>query len=100
MVSVSWSHGPADPGRDPATAGQHALLLYLNFRVLTETLIVMLSLPFALVGGIWLMWWLGFNMPVVVAVGCSSSRDREIRLLPVKWVMRSLFAVSFACVLS
>lgn len=45
------------------------LLLYLNFRALTETLIVMLSLPFALVGGIWLMWWLGFNMSVAVAVG-------------------------------
>ena len=45
------------------------LLLYLNFRSLSETLIVMLSLPFALVGGIWLMWWLGFNMSVAVAVG-------------------------------
>lgn len=45
------------------------LLLYLNFRTLTETLIVMLSLPFSLVGGIWLMWWLGFNMSVAVAVG-------------------------------
>lgn len=45
------------------------LLLYLNFRALTETLIVMLSLPFSLVGGIWLMWWLGFNMSVAVAVG-------------------------------
>jgi Cu(I)/Ag(I) efflux system membrane protein CusA/SilA len=45
------------------------LLLYLNFKALTETLIVMLSLPFALVGGVWLMWWLGFNMSVAVAVG-------------------------------
>jgi Cu(I)/Ag(I) efflux system membrane protein CusA/SilA len=45
------------------------LLLYLNFRRLTETLIVMLSVPFALVGGLWLMWWLGFNMSVAVAVG-------------------------------
>ncbi len=45
------------------------LLLYLNFRRLTETLIVMLSLPFALVGGLWLMWWLGFNLSVAVAVG-------------------------------
>ncbi|WP_292656803.1 efflux RND transporter permease subunit, partial [Mesorhizobium sp.] len=45
------------------------LLLFFNFRALTETLIVMLSLPFALVGGIWLMWWLGFNMSVAVAVG-------------------------------
>lgn len=45
------------------------LLLYLNFQKLAETLIVMLSLPFSLVGGIWLMWWLGFNMSVAVAVG-------------------------------
>ncbi len=45
------------------------LLLYLNFGTLTETLIVMLSLPFALVGGLWLMWALGFNMSVAVAVG-------------------------------
>jgi Cu(I)/Ag(I) efflux system membrane protein CusA/SilA len=45
------------------------LLLYLNFRSLTETLIVMLSLPFALVGGLWLMWWLGFNLSVAVVVG-------------------------------
>jgi copper/silver efflux system protein len=45
------------------------LLLYLNFRRLTETLIVMLSLPFALVGGLWLLWWLGLNLSVAVAVG-------------------------------
>ncbi len=45
------------------------LLLYLNFRRLTETLIVMLSLPFALVGGVWLLWWMGFNLSVAVAVG-------------------------------
>jgi Cu(I)/Ag(I) efflux system membrane protein CusA/SilA len=45
------------------------LLLYLNFGALTETLIVMLSLPFSLVGGLWLLWWLGFNLSVAVAVG-------------------------------
>ena len=45
------------------------LLLYLNFRRMTETLIVMLSVPFALVGGVWLMWWLGYNLSVAVAVG-------------------------------
>src|SRR5262249_49698071 len=44
------------------------LLLYLNFRRVTESLIVMLSVPFALVGGLWLMWWLGFNLSVAVAV--------------------------------
>ena len=45
------------------------LLLYLNFRRITETLIVMLSVPFALVGGIWLMWALNYNLSVAVAVG-------------------------------
>ena len=45
------------------------LLLYLNFRRLSETLIVMLSLPFSVVGSVWLLWWLGFNLSVAVAVG-------------------------------
>jgi copper/silver efflux system protein len=53
----------------PATLLIIFLLLYLNFRSVTETMIVMLSLPFALVGGFWLMWWLGFNLSVAVAVG-------------------------------
>ena len=45
------------------------VLLFLNFGRITETMIVMLSLPFALVGGLWFLWWLGFNMSVAVAVG-------------------------------
>jgi Cu(I)/Ag(I) efflux system membrane protein CusA/SilA len=45
------------------------VLLYLNFRRLTETVIVMLSVPFALTGGLWLMYLMGFNMSVAVAVG-------------------------------
>jgi copper/silver efflux system protein len=45
------------------------VLLYLNFRRITETLIVMLSVPFALVGGIWLMWLLGYNLSVAAAIG-------------------------------
>jgi Cu(I)/Ag(I) efflux system membrane protein CusA/SilA len=53
----------------PVTVLVIFLLLYLNFRRVTETLIVMLSVPFALVGGLWLMWWLGFNLSVAVAVG-------------------------------
>jgi Cu(I)/Ag(I) efflux system membrane protein CusA/SilA len=53
----------------PATLLIIFLLLYLNFGKLTETLIVMLSLPFALVGGLWLIWWLGFNLSVAVAAG-------------------------------
>ena len=53
----------------PVTLLSIFLLLYLNFRRITETLIVMLSVPFALVGGIWLMWLLGYNLSVAVAVG-------------------------------
>ncbi|ANL31904.1 cation efflux system protein CusA (plasmid) [Rhizobium phaseoli] len=53
----------------PLTLALIFLLLYLNFKALTETVIVMLSLPFALVGGIWLMWWMGFHASVAVAVG-------------------------------
>jgi copper/silver efflux system protein len=45
------------------------VLLYLNFGRLTETLIVMLSVPFALIGGIWLMYLLGFNISVAAVVG-------------------------------
>ncbi|HJV79974.1 CusA/CzcA family heavy metal efflux RND transporter, partial [Noviherbaspirillum sp.] len=53
----------------PVTLLSIFVLLYLNFRRLTETLIVMLSVPFALVGGVWLMWLLGYNLSVAVAVG-------------------------------
>jgi copper/silver efflux system protein len=53
----------------PLTLAIIFLLLYLNFRRLTETLIVMLSVPFSLVGGIWLMWLLGYNLSVAVGVG-------------------------------
>jgi copper/silver efflux system protein len=53
----------------PLTLALIFVLLYLNFRRLTETLIVMLSVPFALVGGIWLMWWLNYQLSVAVAVG-------------------------------
>ncbi|MDO8990043.1 MAG: efflux RND transporter permease subunit, partial [Sideroxyarcus sp.] len=45
------------------------LLLYLNFRRIIPTVIVMISVPFALVGGVWLMWLLGYNLSVAVAVG-------------------------------
>jgi Cu(I)/Ag(I) efflux system membrane protein CusA/SilA len=53
----------------PATLLLIFVLLYLNFGRIAETLIVMLSLPFALVGGLWLVWWMGFNLSVAVAVG-------------------------------
>ncbi|WP_297832415.1 efflux RND transporter permease subunit, partial [Thermomonas sp.] len=53
----------------PVTLALIFLLLYLNFRRVTESLIVMLSVPFALVGGVWLMWMLDYNVSVAVIVG-------------------------------
>jgi Cu(I)/Ag(I) efflux system membrane protein CusA/SilA len=53
----------------PLTLGIIFLLLYFNFRGVGETLIVMLALPFALVGGIWSIWALGYNTSVAVWVG-------------------------------
>ncbi|NLG63210.1 MAG: efflux RND transporter permease subunit, partial [Candidatus Cloacimonetes bacterium] len=53
----------------PVTLALIFLLLFLHFRNATETLIVMGTLPFALVGGIWLLWLLGYNTSVAVWVG-------------------------------
>src|SRR5438128_1715917 len=53
----------------PLTLGIIALLLYLTFGTVAETAIVMLSLPFALVGGVWIMWLLDYNLSIAVAVG-------------------------------
>jgi len=53
----------------PVTLAIIVLLLYLNFRRLTEVLIIMGTLPLALVGGLWLLYWLGYDMSVAVGVG-------------------------------
>ena len=53
----------------PATLAIILLILFFNFKSVGESLIVMLSLPFALVGGIWLLWALGYNWSVPVAIG-------------------------------
>jgi Cu(I)/Ag(I) efflux system membrane protein CusA/SilA len=53
----------------PVTLGIIFLLLYFNFRGVTESLIVMTALPFSLVGGIWFLWLLGYNTSVAVSVG-------------------------------
>ncbi len=45
------------------------ILLYCAFRNITEPVIVMLTIPFSLIGGIWLVYWLGFNLSVAVYVG-------------------------------
>ncbi len=53
----------------PVTLGIIFLLLYLNFRGVAKSLIVMMALPFSLVGGVWFLWLLGYNTSVAVWVG-------------------------------
>jgi Cu(I)/Ag(I) efflux system membrane protein CusA/SilA len=53
----------------PLTILLIVLLLYLNFRSLPQTLIVVLSIPFALIGAVWLLALLGYNLSVAVWVG-------------------------------
>jgi Cu(I)/Ag(I) efflux system membrane protein CusA/SilA len=53
----------------PVTLALILLLLYLNFRSLTKSLIVLLSVPFAAIGAIWFLYVLGYNLSVAVWVG-------------------------------
>ena len=53
----------------PATLLIIFVLLYLTFRARYEAALIMVTLPFALVGGFWLMYLLGYNMSVASAVG-------------------------------
>ena len=53
----------------PATLALVFLLLYFNFRNVGETLIVMLSIPFTLIGGVWFLWVLSYDWSVAVTIG-------------------------------
>ncbi|WP_373079863.1 efflux RND transporter permease subunit [Zhongshania sp.] len=53
----------------PLTLGIIIILLYLNFRRMTEVAIILVSLPLALVGSVWLMYLLGYNFSVASGVG-------------------------------
>ncbi|MBI4828171.1 MAG: efflux RND transporter permease subunit [Nitrospinae bacterium] len=53
----------------PLTLAVIFILLYLNFRAVTESLLVMLMLPLSAIGGLYLMWWLGYHFSVAVGVG-------------------------------
>jgi len=53
----------------PATLVIIFVLLYLTFRRVAEAVLIMATLPFALVGGFWLMFLLGYNMSIASAVG-------------------------------
>jgi len=53
----------------PLTLAIIVVLLYLNFRSFIEVAMIMLTLPLAMIGGIWLMYLEGFNFSVAVGVG-------------------------------
>jgi Cu(I)/Ag(I) efflux system membrane protein CusA/SilA len=53
----------------PVTLALVVLLLYLNTRSLVETAIVLLAVPFSLIGAVWLLWLLDYNLSVAVWVG-------------------------------
>ncbi|WP_305815552.1 efflux RND transporter permease subunit [Photobacterium leiognathi] len=53
----------------PLTISIIMLLLYSSFRRVTEVLVIMATLPLAMVGGLWLMWYLNFNFSIAVGVG-------------------------------
>ena len=53
----------------PLTLAIIAVLLFMNFRSFIEVAILMGTLPFALVGSVWLMYWQGFNFSIAVGVG-------------------------------
>ena len=53
----------------PLTLFIICILLYLSFRNINESLMVMLAVPLALIGGVWLLWALSFNLSIAVAVG-------------------------------
>lgn len=53
----------------PLTLGVIFILLYLTFRSLSEALLLMLTVPFALIGGFWFVWMLGHAVSVATAIG-------------------------------
>lgn len=53
----------------PITLALIFVLLYMNFRSIPETFIILLSIPFAMTGSIWLLWLLGYNLSIAVWVG-------------------------------
>ncbi|MBD3584737.1 efflux RND transporter permease subunit [Salinimonas sp. HHU 13199] len=53
----------------PLTLAIIIILLYLNFRAFSEVLMIILSLPMAMIGGLWLLYLQGFNLSVAVGVG-------------------------------
>ncbi len=79
----------------PATLLMIFLLLYFNFRNIAAPVVVMLSIPFALIGGIWLVYGYGFNLSVAVAVGfiALAGVAAEIGVLVLTFINESVQAL-------
>ncbi len=70
------------------------LLLYLNFRNIVEPVVVMISIPFGLIGGIWLIYANDYNISVAVAVGfiALAGMAAEIGVLVLSFINQELDA--------
>jgi len=68
------------------------LLLFFNFKNFVAPTVVMISIPFALIGGFWLVWLLGYNMSVAVAVGfiALAGVSAEIGVLVMTFIDQSV----------
>lgn len=64
----------------PLTLFLIVIMIYLHRRSLVETLVVMLAVPFSLIGSIWLLWLLGYNLSVAVAVGIIGVAGLSVEL--------------------
>jgi Cu(I)/Ag(I) efflux system membrane protein CusA/SilA len=56
------------------------VMLYMHRRSLVETAVVMLALPFSLIGSVWLIWLLGYKLSVAVAVGMIAVAGLAVEL--------------------
>ncbi|MDQ6992409.1 MAG: CusA/CzcA family heavy metal efflux RND transporter [Mariprofundus sp.] len=76
----------------PVTLLTIFMLLFFNFRNIVAPIVVMLSIPFALIGGFWLVWFLGYNMSVAVAVGfiALAGVSAEIGVLVLTFIDQSV----------
>jgi Cu(I)/Ag(I) efflux system membrane protein CusA/SilA len=79
----------------PITLVTIILLLYLNFRNMTEVFIIMGTLPTALIGGIWLLYLLGYHMSVAAGVGfiALAGVSVEIGVVMLVYLKQALTAV-------
>jgi Cu(I)/Ag(I) efflux system membrane protein CusA/SilA len=83
----------------PVTVVLIALLLYLAFRSIAQTLIIMGTLPMALAGSFWLLYWLGYNLSVAVDVGfiALAGVTTEIGVVLVVYLNQSVGAYLERC---